>query len=273
MKKYKTFPAAFTLIELLVVIAVIAILAAILLPALATAKLKATMAGCLSNQKQISLVWVMYADENQDLMLPTANGPDNYIGGGYYVAMSLPPGMDTVTAENLTLQQMATSPLAKYVQNMAVFHCPGDTRYKYRRVGFGWAYGSYSKANGMSGTDLASSGGQQLVYRRLSQARPADEAMVFIEEADSRGYNESEWVMGSDSWIDTFAIFHGQTSTFSFADGHAEFHKWTDAATIQAALNSAMGIYSAAWPGGNKTNPDFVWAWDHYRFVNWAPLK
>ena len=68
----------FTLIELLVVIAILAILAAILLPALNSARERGRTASCLSNQKQLGSAAVMYAGDN-----------DDYIGIGWAVDSTL----------------------------------------------------------------------------------------------------------------------------------------------------------------------------------------
>ena len=112
--------AGFTLIELLVVIAIIAILAAILLPALAKAKAKAQQSSCLNNLKQLQIAWVMYCDDNHD-MLPAnlkipPNTTPNWVNGDVSVATD---------ATNTALLEIGQ--IYPYVKSTGVYHCPADT--------------------------------------------------------------------------------------------------------------------------------------------------
>jgi prepilin-type N-terminal cleavage/methylation domain-containing protein len=85
----------FTLIELLVVIAIIATLAAILLPVLAQAQKRAQAMQCLSNERQLSVSWIMYANDNRDNLAPNRglNGATgvNY-SGNPLIESQLQPG-------------------------------------------------------------------------------------------------------------------------------------------------------------------------------------
>ena len=105
---------AFTLIELLVVIAIIAILAAMLLPALARAKVQAQRIKCISNQKQIGLAYHMYAQDNSN-KYPIA--PDWACIGGQ---------LGTSPDYSSNLYGWTNRVLNPYASNPEVYHCPSD---------------------------------------------------------------------------------------------------------------------------------------------------
>jgi prepilin-type N-terminal cleavage/methylation domain-containing protein len=111
----KQFRRGFSLIELLVVIAIIAILAALLLPALASAKQKGQRAVCLSNLKQTGLAFEMYLDEHGD-RFPDRRDLKSSLPGGYHPWTSWPPSDPRAG--------WAATNFFNYAPNLNIWSCP-----------------------------------------------------------------------------------------------------------------------------------------------------
>jgi len=242
---------AFTLIELLVVIAIIAILAGMLLPALGKAKMKAHGIVCLSNQKQLTLAWILYSEDHNDNLVWNDLTSD---GSGWVRGVLDYNGSNPHNTNIAGLTDPNYAKLAPYTQSPGVYKCPADRSYvtiKGRRYG---RIRSLSLSQAMNSRDdwlsyLTKK--KYHVFRKLSdiQAMGHSEGFVFIDEhPDSINFGDLAVAMNDGLppqriyIIDYPASTHNGAGGLSFADGHAEIHKWVDARTKLPWKNQSMAL-------------------------------
>jgi prepilin-type N-terminal cleavage/methylation domain-containing protein/prepilin-type processing-associated H-X9-DG protein len=218
---------AFTLIELLVVIAIIAILAALLLPALVSAKAKGQRVACQNNLRQLEIAWTLYVDENHG-SLPTCRAWA--LGNAQTMPQDSPrfgqlePGvLDATNAGAIT-----RGSLYPFTQSMRIYCCPLD-----RRTINGVPYvRTYSMNNWMNGRSpaawLSGLDPTRLVYKKDSDVPSPSKLFVFIDE-DQDSINDAMFVVILDSgWYmnDIPSRIHKTACPLSFADGHVEVFRF-----------------------------------------------
>lgn len=280
---------AFTLIELLVVIAIIAILASILLPVLNRAKTRAQEIQCVSNLRQIMIGFILYNHDNSDWMPINLSGAQDYDN-----TPTGPPPLNWVAGHedysgdigntNATwLTDSHYSQLAFGVPNAAVYKCPADLSREFGLTGRP-RLRSYGLSGAIGCADLNGNPRAAGTLQNYPPPPPAKDWQIYTKASQMRGTpgpsdifvlidRHPDFIVGQQGDAN-FAVqmpslisqtttigdlpsnLHGTSCGISFADGHAEMHRWLHPGLIppvKYASNSKSGVQ----------DPDFLWFYYH----------
>jgi prepilin-type N-terminal cleavage/methylation domain-containing protein len=258
----------FTLVELLVVIAIIALLMAILLPALGRAREMGKRAVCMNQIKQLGIAWSLYCDDNQDKVPIGDVGyswafPSTSAGDPYFPQLAwhewphpfphtMPPNINTnwcggptcgagtgnalsfeaaiAANDEIWFHAMEEGTMWKYIKDHKVYKCPVGQ--KGNRITYALSHSMHAYP-GSGGTDAYPTmhGNPPTIILKTNIKRTAERAVFFDATYIKTGAFFVPYQTGGG---DTAGIWyddswaHGNGIVVSFADQHVEFHKWID---------------------------------------------
>jgi len=231
---------------LLVVIAIIAILAAMLLPALSKAKSKAHAISCLNNLRQLQLGWVLYSGDNHDKIVQTGGLgspqatiplPVQFRPGGPYAKWVF--GRVDQAPSDTDPEYIKQGLLYPYVNSLEVFKCPADKRIganglpTVRSMSMNAWMNPYDYENQIDYNNY-------VVFRKQTGIRRPSDTWVTIDE-NPNTINDG-WFLEKPNapnvWRDVPASYHNGAGGLSFADGHSEIRKWTDRGVLGEMPNT-----------------------------------
>jgi prepilin-type processing-associated H-X9-DG protein len=251
-----SFPhQAFTLVELLAVVATVCLLACFMLPVLARAKIKSPSAGCLSSLRQMQFGANMYRDDNNDSLIP------NHLVSGVGWVQSLENW--SLADANTNVTPYATSLLWPYVnRDISVYRCPAD--FKPSANGYRIRSRSMNGQMGLPATSPNYNLGWRVYHKGsdLTCPTPAS-AFIFCDESMFT-LNDGYLQIGATSPVfpDVPAAYHAGGCGISFADGHAEIHRWQGSYLV--GVPYAYGVVNNGIPAAlSGRDPDWPWFIQH----------
>ena len=269
----------FTLIELLVVIAIIAILAGMLLPVLGKAKAKGQGIQCMDNFRQLTLAWLMYTHENRDRLL-FASAKDAATERATWVTGTM--DFDPNNSSNWSVEQdIKKSPLWPYCGNTAgIFKCPSDK--SMIRPAFGplkgqrvprvrsismslWFGGFGGELNLGSG---AASPPWRLYFSLSDLVEPGHSQTCLFWDQREDSINLGNFLINMTGYPDSPqqtrfrqdypGSYHNRAGGLSFADGHAELHRWVDPRTTPRLKPDSSWLFDLGTVLSSN-NRDIIW--------------
>ena len=272
--------AGFTLIELLVVIAVIAVLMAVLIPTLNKAREAGKRVACLSNQKQLVLGWMLYAEDYDGKLInpmprgfPEAEAPYGGVLDGMmpWIGNCIHPEWQSGVQYPVEDQETAirTGAMFKYVGNVGAYRCPTGLpgeRLTYTIVSnMGFGSGGYQD-------------GEQRFVRRMTDIKPsASEQLVFLDDGRGTPAMSSVDVTAERCW-DPPPTRHSDRVTAAWADGHSSWRKWRGKETIKMGKHWEYARWTPYAPETEEGAQDLYWiqlgSWRHLGYEpTYAPIR